>query len=460
MDKVRAFMKVMWVQRFWVLSVVGVLAAFICWMMAASALQTEYAADKAVILAKFGDMETIRKKPFHGNADINAREREEAAKIAASVQELWQKLYDYQRKEVLYWPDTLGKEFLEHIEKRKFDQNISPLMRDRYLNYIKTRFDALLEIVEAQKIAIAGSSEFSRGGEGGEGGFIAPMPGDPGYVEDYKVQWLDQGELQAKLQFARRPTPREVWVRQEDLWVFETLLKVIAATNKERGATRPDNTAIRIIEQLQVGADAATTVESQILMPEGAVAAVSGEGEIPLESGRPMYGEGVEGDPASADAALLAYRYVDNEGKPIPDATAGLGVEYRRLPVRMRLQMDPRWIPKMLVECANAPLPVEVQRLRINPEQSGVGFDMASTGGGGEGGGYRGEGGGMYGGRGIGGGRSYGGEGGYSPSVVPTADLVTVEVEGLVYIYNAPDPSVLTVPGGEELAGVDATVVR
>jgi hypothetical protein len=174
--------------------------------------------------------------------------------------------------------------------------------------------------------------------------------------------------------------------------------------------------------------------------------------------------EGGEGaDPASADAALLAFRYIDNEGKPIPDATAGLGVEYRRLPVRMRLQMDPRWIPKMLVECANAPLPVEVQRLRINPEKSGVGFDMAAMGGegGGGDGGYRG---GMGGYRGGGEGRSYGGEGGYSPSIAPTADLVTVEVEGLVYIYNAPDPTVLTVPGGEadaeELAGVDTAVVR
>ena len=39
MDKVRAFMQALWVQRFWVLSVVGVIAAVVCWMMAAGTLQ-------------------------------------------------------------------------------------------------------------------------------------------------------------------------------------------------------------------------------------------------------------------------------------------------------------------------------------------------------------------------------------------------------------------------------------
>jgi hypothetical protein len=30
----------------------------------------------------------------------------------------------------------------------------------------------------------------------------------------------------------------------------------------------------------------------------------------------------------------------------------------------------------------------------------------------------------------------------------------------VVYIYNPPDPAVLTVPGGEDLAAADAAVVR
>src|SRR5688572_23576382 len=164
-------------------------------------------------------------------------------------------------------------------------------------------------------------------------------------------------------------------------------------------------------------------------------------------------GMGMEGDPAAIDSALLAGRYLDDAGAPIADGTAGTGTEFRRLPVLMRFQMDPRWIPIVLVQCANAPLPIEVKRLRINPEQAAEGFDMTmgSTGAGAEGmgrmgGGYRG--------------------GGFSAPMAtatpgaPSADMVTVELHGLVYIYNPPDSTVLTVPGAEDLAVADPGMVR
>jgi hypothetical protein len=260
-----------------------------------------------------------------------------------------------------------------------------------------------------------------------------------------------------------------VWVRQEDLWVYETLLRVIANTNEAKHASRPDNTAIRVIEMLQVGAEAgiASAQQANIMLPAGAVTADAGmgmEGGMMGREGGPMMpgsemgmGMGMEGDPAAADSALLAYRYLDDAGAPLPDASTGAGTEFRRLPVLMRLQMDPRWIPQVLVQCANAPLPIEVKRLRINPEKALEGFDATFGGGmGGEGGGYRG----AFGG---GGGRGFGGEGGFTPSLAgtaPSANLVSVELHGVVYIYNPPDPAVLTVPGGEDLAAADTAVVR
>jgi hypothetical protein len=465
MDKVRAIMQVLWVQRFWVLSVVGVLAAVVCWMLAANKLQEQFAAEKSAIETQFKNIQTIQQTAFHGNDVVNTREREEASKIADNVQKLWQRLYEHQRERVLFWPDVLGNEFLEHIEKRKFNQAISPLMRDRYLNYIETQFDALIEIVDAQEMDAGAAGAF--GGEGGRfEGPAAAMPGQPGF-EDYLVQWLDQGALRAKLQFGRQPSSTEVWVRQEDLWVYETLLRVIDNTNKAKHASRPDNTAIRVIEVLQVGAEAgiASAQQANIMLPAGAVTADAGlgmEGGVPMgrEGGMPYGSEGpmgAEGDPAAADAALLAYRYLGDDGAPMADASTGAGTEFRRLPVLMRLQMDPRWIPQVLVQCANAPLPIEVKRVRINPEKALEGFDATFGGGmGGEGGGFRG----AFGG---GGGRGFGGEGGFVPSLAgttPSANLVSVELHGVVYIYNPPDPAVLTVPGGEDLAAADTTVVR
>jgi hypothetical protein len=457
MDKVRAFLRVTWQQRFWVLSVFGTLVAVICWMKAASKLQAEFKLDKAAIEGKFGEMQAIIGKTVHGNEAVNARERKEASIIADSVKALWQKLYDNQRKEVLFWPKVLGDDFVKYIDKKKFGEDIETDYRNRYLNYIKNRFDALVEMVNAQKMPdadIGGAME-------GRGPAPIPLELDPTATPDYWVQWLDQGALQAKLTFPSTPSSKVIWVRQEDLWVYETLLKAINNVNKERGTSRPDNAAIRVIVNLQVGAEAAAASLSQgnILMPPGVASSEAGapggmeggpRGETPMPMG--MESGGAAGA-ESMDAALLSGRYVDAEGKPISDGSTvtGQGQEFRRLPVRMMLMMDQKWLSRMLVECANAPLPIEVKRLRINPEKSAAGFSMESTGAAGMGGMYsRGgpEGGAAMMSRGM---ESAGGA--YSamqlPSDLQTSGLAQVEIQGLVYIFNPPDAAMLTVPGGE-----------
>lgn len=475
-------MKVAWIQRFWILSVVGTLAAVVCWMMASGELQRQFAANKTQIDAKFGEMKAISSKDVHGNPAVNAKEREEAKKIAESVKTLWQSLFDAQREVVLKWPDVLGADFVSYVENAKFDSNIKPLFRDRYQNYIKNRFDGLVEIIDAKKMPVDGAATFGGGGFGREGGrmeggmasdVILGPDGMP-IEEDYLVQWVDQANLRQQLEFTGVPTARQIWVTQEDLWVYETLLRAIANTNKERGATRPDNTAIRVIQSLEVGAPAAMAMaqESMILMPADAMAAAGGE--VPAAEMRPG-GEGMPGEGVDMDAMLLQSRYIDGEGKPIADAATGMGTEFRRLPIRMVLLMDERWLPKVLVECANSPLPIEVQRLRINREKSGIdkdgqAFEMAASAGGaapGVGGGR-----GMEMGRGMGrpmggmgmsmGGRGMEGGGmGMTLNAADTASLATVEIQGLVYIYMPPDPSILTVPGDDAtLAAGDGAVVR
>jgi hypothetical protein len=488
MDKVRVFLKAAWIQRFWILSVVGTLAAVVCWMIASGKLQAEFTANKAKIDSTYNEMSTIKGKSVHGNPAVNAKERDEAKKIADSVKALWQKLFDAQREGVLKWPEAqLGGDFVQEIDKKKFGAPISTRMRDRYLNYIKNRFDGLVEIIDAKKMPVDGSA--FGGAMGREGAFGGEMGADPNVLlgpdgmpleVDYLVEWLDQGNLRQQLEFTGVPTSLQIWVTQEDLWVYETLLRVIADTNKERGATRPDNTAIRIIQSLEVGAPAAMAMatESQILMPADAMMA---GGEMPMDGGRGMESPMGDGStPVDVDAMLLASRYIDGEGKPIADASAGTGTEFRRLPIRMVLMMDERWLPKVLVECANAPLPIEVQRLRINAEKSGMDkdnqpFDLGAAAGasGGMGGmGMGREGGGMPMGRPMGMpmgmpmGR--GGEGmamGMSLNAADTANLATVEIQGVVYIYMPPDATILTVPGDDAaspdaLAAGDASVVR
>jgi hypothetical protein len=480
MDKVRAFFRVLWVQRFWVLSVVGVLVAFLSWMMASGSLQEEFAANQTKITGKFTEMQGIIGAEFHGNETVNKKNLQEASEIRKKVVSLWQKLYDKQREEVLKWPENaLGEEFISHVENKKFQDPITdPDMQNVYWNYIKNRFDALVEIVDAQKMKPGETSTGYGGGdmsqmfEGDTYESMGEIRGERGEIieeEPYLVKWVDQGELRQRLEFAALPTSLQIWVTQEDLWVYENLLHAIANTNKEKNATRLDNAAIKGILQLQVGqfAAAAMNERGQIIMKTAAP--VEGGGEYRGEMGMEGRGGGMEGYAAEGEmlaegadpgAVLLNMRYVDQTGAPIPDASAGFGTEYRRLPIRMKLWMDQRWIPKILVECANAPLPVEVQRMRINPSQSGVGFDVTASSSGYAGGGYGGE---------MGRGGGYGGEfgrggGGMSFSAPmgnmasSNSEFAEVDIQGLVYIFNEPDATALAVPGEEGAEAADETV--
>ena len=53
------------------------------------------------------------------------------------------------------------------------------------------------------------------------------------------------------------PSAKRIWKTQEDLWVLEALLTIIANTNKEAGSDRFSNAAIRVIQSLEVGRTAA-----------------------------------------------------------------------------------------------------------------------------------------------------------------------------------------------------------
>ena len=217
------------------------------------------------------------------------------------------------------------------------------------------------------------------------------------------------------------------------------------------------------------------------------------------------------------------YRYVNDKGQPLTGSQlrtamasnqpedAFLAVA-KRMPVRLQVRMDVRKLPLFLCECANSNLPVEIRQVRINaPADVGsfggrgrLGEGMGGMGGmeGKMGSGMGGMGGmegkmgsrmglgmgGMEGkmgsgmGPGMGGGAR--GRGGVDsdPSMGDATDSpydATVEVYGVIYIYNpvnperlglgqkdagtpvAEDPAAAARPGGqvdtsdEEVAGED-----
>ncbi len=137
----------------------------------------------------------------------------------------------------------------------------------------------------------------------------------------------------------------------------------------------------------------------------------------------------------------------------------------KRVAIRMRLKIDPSGLSRLITACGNADLLLEVYQVRVNTEAAGATGTVGGGGGfgGGLGGGYGGmsgpgggkPGGGGGGGMGLGGGGmgmgggtedGYGGEGSGSGSGMgfgsssaigeDTSAEISVEIFGLIYLYN------------------------
>jgi hypothetical protein len=534
MDQLRTMLAWLKKQHFWVLSVLVALIGIACWWKASGTLSSEFVSNKGAIEGEFSSLKQTQGKPFLPNQTIIDKQKEEIKNQAKGVAETWQKLYDRQREHVLEWPTDLSQEFRDHVEKLKFGDDIPRHLLNDYQNYARRYFPELPKIVGARVYAEGegaygegggiGRGAYSGGGSErgayGEGGLGAGQPEE--LQDDFICEWLDQNVVRDALIFKQRPSALRIWVTQEDLWVYKTLLNVIRRTNEAAGATRQSNAAVRVIYSLEVGRTAGLSSRGKgriYMLPSAAPAADAmlgeggeasstdaavanaygqyggggergGIGPMMGEGGR-MGGEGygATGGPMTPEqerATLLSYRYLDATGKPLPvgggemgtdpaaldpSATPAasaspteFGLEYKRLPVRMTLQMDQRWLSHLISECANQPLQVEVQEVRINPS------DLGSTGGGGEGRGsqsYSGGGnpyggGSPYGGGGMG--RGYDG-GGAGSSLFPERtgiqtfsaqpNIVDVVVQGIIYIFNEPNPDVLKTSDDAQLASTN-----
>jgi hypothetical protein len=374
---------------------------------------------------------------------------------------------------VLKWPSNLSEEFRTYIEKLKFGDEIRRGLRAHYNNYIQNHFPALPKIVGALEVPEGGQSGMGDYGRGGSSFNLQSLMGDrsgrgrggpEGGVEDaveepdFIVIWADQQLIRAELAPRTTPSAKRIWKTQEDLWVYEALLQIIANTNQAAHADRFSNAAVRVIQSLEVGRAAAQASRGTGRIDMLVSGATSGGSDPRLEGGGAAYGSGERGGGESMmsegyygggerggrggvtvddDLELFNNRYVGADGAPIPDPgdgnPAAFGTEFKRLPVRMTLTMDARWLPQLIAECANAPLQVEVQEVRINPEGGG-----GSMGGGrgGRGGGYE---------------MSTSLEG---QEMVPEAEpnVKTVILQGIVYIFNPPTDTAADASG--QVAGV------
>lgn len=278
-----------------------------------------------------------------------------------------------------------------------------------------------------------GGGGMSTGGMGGSGGMMGDgnaedptwsqkiFPGLPPYKQRRRivgnVDWPDPEvyTLPTWEETAPHPESIEVWYAQETLWVYEALIRVIADTNKDY----PDNIGkapVKCVEQMLIGQNAAiewttlsTTIgdltgKSMTMSMGSGLEATSSE----MASGMGAMGSGEGGFALSGTAEeqaltkILLGRYIGDENKPLMPEDKPPFAEFNKMPVCLKLAMDQRRIPDLLVSCANSSMPIDVKHVRVCPDNNipfvmPVPVDSAAGAEGGSGGGMLGGGMGMMG---------------------------------------------------------------
>ena len=217
------------------------------------------------------------------------------------------------------------------------------------------------------------------------------------------------------------PSTYEILLLQEDLWVFEAILRIIAKVNT--GADANDLADVKQIDHILVGREAwLSSKKTTIIAPsikvsdssladdlknrkrkKNATSGKIGEGakkkkktKFSKKGGRPTgngeFNFGEINDPSHG-------RYIDQNGQPIHaddvftsvmtdklTKNASLTVA-KNIPVRVAVVMDEKQIGEFLAACAESPLAFEVRQVRINRHTPGDGeFVIDKTSGSGSGG--------------------------------------------------------------------------
>ncbi len=366
---------------FWI--VIGVLAlmSVIFWWLGTAAVAEMRNKDIGEINGYFakvnGANPTANAKTV---ADMSTR----SAALKAAMNEAWQRVYDRQLKEP-FWPqeelDANGAVLKPGLPQGFVDEAkglppaewlpenrelLTEPLKEIYRNYAKRQIADLCQIVgsvhridERRAAAgrqFAGNNEVSDVAEVGE---ICVWP------------TASQQNAADLLTFAEgaNPSTQDIIYAQGSVWVYQALFNIIKATNEsiKEGPAAKDlahyNAPVKFIHEISIG--------DKFVVKEASDARRIGG-----------YGSADESDEGAVRIPQVlrraGLRYVNEHGKRLkneqllaledPDPKTNPNVDpsrdhaqYKLMPVFMRLEVDQRFLGRLLVECANSPLTVEVK---------------------------------------------------------------------------------------------------
>jgi hypothetical protein len=486
MDQLKEQLAVVFKHRFWVLCGLVSVVSLGIWWWSTSQLNAQSKAWMAKLDSHYSEMDAIRQEmDVHPNAVSHKAMDGLVDSLKNDVAKAWQQKYS-QQEDLLVWPSDLGADFVERFAPLKpielsvdfptpVKQEVEGSLRSRYKLYIKNQLPKLAEIVRTKWNADfekgGGMGMVSSGGAGGGGQAFNPYAGgnfanmmrgggaaSTAPTDDSLITWsaANQQALIDTL-FPWRlsedpPTTLEVLYSQEDLWVLESVLGIIAYVNSE--ARQRFQAPVKEIEWIRIGQAAGETaggISSSSTsgfggMNQAMMNAIANSMKASLGGGSGPAAKAAENSPDPAN-----NRYVDTKFAPISAKVLRGALKTstpenaymtvaKRIPVAMRVKVDQRRLPELLAACANARLMVEVRQVRINvPDKSsqggagGGGFGpppgTPQLGIGGAGGSAsinenEGMGGGMF---------------GPLPAGTDAGAEVSAEIYGVVYFYNPVD---------------------
>jgi hypothetical protein len=475
MDKFKIYLAAAAKYQFWILCGAVLLISLGCWWMATKDLATKFVQRKAAI---DGDFNKVVIHPNDPNEDVVKKINEQRDLLNQGVLSAWGVLYKEEtEKNPFPAVKVLGEDFKKQFEDLRFrpKEELARPYRERYQTKIQTYLPELKVLIDVlhPKEPRAGNGDHPADPvpPGRTGGM---MSGGPGLGAGEETEWVgivdwkedDYNNLVGHFDWQEAPSTLAVVLAQEDLWVYESLLRVIKSANE--GATSQNNATVKQITRLAIGREAIAAwkeAENAVFTSkQGSPGAASGPpgigpGPAGVVPGGPGPGPGGPGPgpggpggakTGSLDSQLVDGRYVDDKGQPLPASEPEYPyvkghAEFKMLPICMNLVVDGRRLPQLLVELDNSNMPIEIRRIRILKDlgqPTDLGTPAPTAGAGGPSGAAYGPGGYPPPGRGPRGpvGAPVGRPGNQPDQEAGPNDL-PVEIQAVVYIYNPPPPA-------------------
>ncbi|MFP6753878.1 MAG: hypothetical protein VB855_19490, partial [Pirellulaceae bacterium] len=293
---------------FWILTPLITIASLFIWFRASGKLTSERKTNTSSIVSKFSGLDSIKStNPVHPNEVSHEKMQGLIDGLKEDLKEAWELQYERQ-KGVLTWSDELGVDVVGNLsaktpiewkvpypgqtssEKQQFENKFKIRLveapqryREIYKIYAKKQLPQLALKINADWLPGTGSND----GEGGDGedaaGGAEGAPGGEGKKPGNSrslVAWSagSQKEILDRFSWTNRtPTTAEVMYAQEDLWVINQWMEVIARTN--RGADARYNAAITEIVSIELPQQGrGIALAGQLQMPGGGFSGESGDG--------------------------------------------------------------------------------------------------------------------------------------------------------------------------------------